>query len=148
MPNGLWYAGGVYTRESIKAGSAFSKGDMLALDSNSSLSRLNPYAIAAGALIGVADSDSTNSVDGLCNVIIPGPDTVFWSMCTASQTLLKGENSSISFDAAKPGRYWVDESTSTSGIVVVKGTNEIDQSSISHVLVKFAYAQTAQLDLS
>lgn len=147
MPNGFWYASGEYTMDERTAGSAFSKGDLLALDASSNLSQVNPYALAAGVLFGVAASDSTNSINGVCNVVIPGPDTLFWSRTTSGVTLLTGENSGVSFTAAAPGRYWVDESTGTVAIVVVKGTDAVDQSVESKALVKFRYAG-GELDLS
>lgn len=147
MPNGFWYASGDYTTDERTAGSAFSKGDLLALDGSSNLSRVNPYALTTGTLFGVAASDSTNSINDKCVVIIPQPETLFWSRTTSGVTLLTGENSGVSFDAAAPGRYWVDESTSTNAVVVVKGTDVIDQSVESKSLVKFKFAG-GELDLS
>ena len=147
MPNGLWYASGPRRMDERKAGSAFSKGDILALDSNSSLSRLNPYAIAAGTVYAIANSDSTNSIRGLCSVTVIQPTTRFWSMTTSGVTLITGEESGISFDAAKPGRYWVDESSTTPAVVVVEGTDRIDQSVQSRVIVQFKFADS-ELDLS
>jgi len=147
MPNGLWYASGDYHTDAIKPGSAFSKGDLLALDSNSSLSRLNPYAIAAGTVYGVATADSIDSIEDECTVLIPTPNTIFWSRTTSGVTLLTGEESGISFVAAAPGRQWVDESSTTNAAVVVKGTDRLDQSRISKVLVRLKYADS-ELDLS
>jgi len=129
------------------AGSAFSKGDMLALDSNSSLSRLNPYALTTGALYGIALADSTSSISLKCNALVIQPTTRFWSMTTASVGLITGEESGVSFDAAKPGRYWVDESTTTNAIIVVEGTDRIDQSVQSKCIVQFKFADS-ELDLS
>lgn len=147
MPNGLWYASGPRRMDERKAASAFSKGDILALDSNSSLSRLNPYAIAAGTVYAIANSDSTNSIRGLCSVTVIQPTTRFWSMTTAGVTLATGDESSISFDAAKPGRYWVEDSATTPAVVVVEGTDRIDQSVQSRVIVQFKFAGS-ELDLS
>ncbi len=147
MPNGFWYASGEYTMDERTAGSAFSKGDVLTLDASSNLSQLNPYALAAGTVFGVAVSDSTNSINGLCGVVIPGPDTLFWSRTTSGVTLITGEESGVSFVAAAPGRYFIDESTSTNMVVVVKGTDAVDQSVESKALVKFKYADS-ELDLS
>lgn len=142
MPNGLWYCSGPVETAEIKPGSAFSKGDLLALDSNSSLSRLNPYAVAAGTIYGVATCDSTQSIKGLCSVMIPLPNTVLWSRGTAGDNLVRGEESGISFVAASPGRYFVDESTTTNVVVVVKGTADIDQSVESKVQVRLKYADS------
>lgn len=147
MPNGFWYASGPCRRDERKAGSAFSKGDMLALDSNSSLSRLNPYAAVAGSLYGIATADSIDSIRGLCGCIVIQPNTYFWSATTSAVTLITGEESGVSFDAAKPGRYWVDESGTTLPVVVVQGTAQLDQSVQSKVIVQFKYADS-ELDLS
>ena len=147
MPNGFWYASGEFTMDERTAGSAFSQGDLLTLDASSNLSRLNPYAATTGSIFGVAPSDSTNSINGLCGVVIPGPDTLFWSRGTSGDTLIVGESSGVSFVAAAPGRYFIDESTTTSMVVVVKGTADVDQSVESKALVKFKYA-AGELDLS
>lgn len=147
MPNGFWYASGPREMDERKAGSAFSKGDILALDSNSSLSRLNPYALAAGTVYAIANSDSTNSIRDLCSVTVIQPTTRFWSRTTSGVTLVTGEESGVSFVATAPGRYWVDESTTTNAIIVVEGTDKIDQSVQSKVIVQFKFADS-ELDLS
>ena len=146
MPNGFWYASGEYTTHEGTAASAFSQGDLLAL-STSSLSRVNPYALASGVLFGVAASDSTNSINGKCVAIVPGPDTLFWGRVTAGQALGTGANSGISFATALGGRYECDASTTTNAFVVVKGPDSLDQSVQSRVLGKFKYA-AGELDLS
>lgn len=147
MPNGFWYASGPQRYAEIIAGSAFSKGDILCLDSSSSLSRLNPYAAAAGTNYAVACSDSTNSINGKCVVLEIHPLTRFWSRTTSGVTLIRGENSGVSFLATGPGRYWVDESSTTNIVFVTKGTAEVDQSVESKVEVGFKYAG-GELDLS
>lgn len=147
MPNGFWYASGPREMDERKAGSAFSKGDILALDSNSSLSRLNPYALAAGTVYAIANSDSTNSIRDLCSVTVIQPTTRFWSRTTSGVTLVTGEESGVSFVATAPGRYWVNESASTVAIIVVEGTDKIDQSVQSKVIVQFKFADS-ELDLS
>lgn len=147
MPNGLWYASGPKRMDARKPGSAFSKGDLLALDSNSSLSRLNPYALAAGTVWGVAAADSIDSIRDLVPAVIPQPGTYFWSATTSGVTLVAGEESGISFVAAAPGRQWVDESTTTNAVVIVEGTADIDQSIQSKVIVAIKYADS-ELDLS
>lgn len=148
MPNGLWYASGPYRTDERIAASTFSKGDLLCLDSNSSLSRLNPYAATAGTRYAVALADSTDSIQGgKCVVMQIAPGTRFWSATTSGVTLITGENSCLSFDATKPGRYWVDESTTTAMVVVVDGTAKIDQSVQSKVIVEFRFA-AGELELS
>jgi hypothetical protein len=147
MPNGFWYASGPYRKDERVAGSAFSKGDMLALDASSELSRLNPFAVAAGTIYAIADSDSTNSIRDKCVVTVIQPTTRFWSRTTSGVTLLTGEESGVSFVAAAPGRYWIDESTDTMVLVVTEGTDRIDQSVQSKVVVQFKFADS-ELDLS
>jgi len=147
MPNGFWYAYGPHRTEEVIAGSAFSQGDILALNSASSLSRLNPYAATTASVYAIALSDSTNSINNVCVVLEVQPGTGFWSATTSGVTLIRGEESGVSFDATKPGRYWVDESTTTNMIVVDKGTAEVSQSVQSKVIVRFKYADS-ELDLS
>lgn len=147
MPQGLWYASGDYITDERKPASAFSKGDLLALNSSSSLSRLNPYAIAAGTIFGVATCDSTQSIRDLCTVLIPGPSTLFWSATTAGVSLEAGDESALSFVAASPYRQFADDSSTTPSVVVVKGAAEVDQSRVSKLLVRLKYADS-ELDLS
>ncbi len=150
MPNGFWYASGPKEMAERKPGSAFSKGDMLALDANSSLSRLNPYAAtAAGSLYAIATADSIDSIRDLVPVIVVQPTTRFWSATTGLgvAVISTGTESGVSFDAAKPGRYWVDGSTATDVVVVVQGSREIDQSVQSRVLVQFKFADS-ELDFA
>ena len=147
MPNGFWYASGPYRTAEIKAASAFSQGDILTLDSTSSLSLLNPYASTTATQYAIALSDSTNSINGVCAVLEIQPQTRFWSRTTSGVTLIRGEESGISFVATKPGRMWVDESSTTPIVVVHNGTAEVDQSVQSKVIVSFKYADS-ELDLS
>ena len=144
---GFWYAGGRLEKEGRKPASAFSQGDLLGLDSNSSLSRLNPYAIAAGTVYAVAGGPSTDSIDDLCTVTLVTPQTYFWSRVSAGADITTGEESEVSFVAAAPERYWVEDSTGTNAVVVRRGTDIVDQSNLSKVQVVFKYADS-ELDLS
>lgn len=137
MPNGLWYASGPCRRDERIPGSAFSKGDLLALDSNSSLSRLNPYAAAASSVYGVATADSTDSIRNKVGCIVIQPNTYFWAALTAGQTPVTGTDSGISFATGLTGRYEVDGSTTSALVGVVEGTDRLDQSVQSKVLVQF-----------
>ena len=147
MPNGFWYASGPARMAEIKASSAFSQGDILTLTSASSLSGLNPYAATTATQYAIALSDSTNSIAGKCTVMEIQPQTRFWSATTSGVTLIRGEESGVSFVATKPGRYWVDESSTTPIVVVHNGTAEVNQSVQSKVIVGFKYADS-ELDLS
>lgn len=143
MPNGLWYASGPKRMDERKPGSAFSKGDLLALDSNSSLSRLNPYAAVAGSLYAVAAADSIDSIRDKVPAIVITDDTYFWAALTAGQTPVTGSDSAISFATALTGRYEVDGSAVTALVSVVEGTDVLDQSVQSKVIVKFRSATSA-----
>lgn len=146
--NGFWYASGPYRTDERIAGSAFSKGDLLTLDSNSSLSRLNPYAATTATQYAVALADSTDSIkDGLCAVMQIQPTTRFWARLTAGQTPTTGTESGVSFATALSGRYEVDGSSTTNIFVVTNGVAQVDQSVISRVIGQFKYADS-ELDLS
>lgn len=147
MPNGFWYASGPLEMEERIPGSAFSTGDLLALDSNSSLSRLNPFAVAAGTVYAIANSNSTDSIQDRVTCTLVNPMTNFWSRTTSGVTLITGEESGVSFVASAPGRYWVNESTNSAVVVIRHGTDYVDQSTESKVLVRFKYADS-ELDLS
>jgi len=157
MPNGFWYAGGeTHTfHESIPA-SAFSKGDLLLFDgSGSSLSRV-PFAAAAGLsandIVGVALSDSNDSIDDRVTYLRPGSDTIFWaSLASVDATALEpGTDSDIDFDVAE-GRYHLDpSSTATVRAVIVQGNTgvgAVDQSVQSKVLCKLIY-HAGNIDIS
>ena len=136
MPNGFQYARGSYEAEEIIPSSAFSKGDLLMLTSTSSVSRINPYAIAAGSeVFGVATCDSNQSIANKVTVLRPKPDTIFRVPVDAGSALTKGRSSGVSFVVAT-GRYYADGSGTTLPVAVVAGVAECDQSVQSHVLVR------------
>lgn len=150
MPNGLWYESGPYRMDERKAASAFSKGDLLTL-SSSSLSRLNPYAIAAATQYAIATADSTDSIkDGKCAVLVIQPTTRFWARLQAGDTFVTGTESSLSFVVGTDGRYFVDTTVSSGAscsVICVRGTDDIDQSVQSKCIVQFKFADS-ELDLS
>lgn len=133
MPlDGLRYAKGTVRMEAGIPSSAFSKGDILMLTSASSLSRVNPYAIAAGAEVeGIALADSIDSIDNKVTYMVPGPDAEFWLPTGTSSTLTKGASSGVSFIVAS-GRY-IAESGGTAVVVVTAGVADCDQSTTSKV---------------
>lgn len=147
MPNGFWYASGPYRTDERKPGSTFSKGDILALDSNSSLSRLNPYALTTGSVYGIATADSSDSIRGLSGCVVIQPTTRFWAALTAGQTPTTGTESGVSFATGLTGRYEVDGSSTTNAVIVVNGVDSVDQSVQSKVIVQFKFADS-ELDLS
>lgn len=133
MPlDGFRYAKGKALLDAGIPSSAFSRGDLLMLTSTSSLSRVNPYAVAAGAEVyGIALADSIDSIDNKVGVLIPGPDCEFWVPTNAGSTLTKGANSGVSFIVAT-GRYQA-ESGGTAVVVVTAGVADVDQSTTSKV---------------
>lgn len=136
MPNGFQYASGGCSMDARIPSSAFSKGDLLMLTSASSLSRVNPYAIAAGTEIyGVATCDSTQSIANKCTVLRPEPDTIFRLRVDAGSALTAGRSSGVSF-AVGTGRYYADGSSTTLPVSIVAGVADCDQSIESHVLAR------------
>lgn len=147
MPYGFWYASGPKEMDTRKPGSAFSKGDLLTLNSASSLSRLNPYAAASGTIYAIATADSSDSIDGKVTVALMHPATRWWARVAPGSALTTGEVSGVSFGADASGRYFVDASASTARVVVIEGTDKVDQSVQSKAIVQFRYA-AGELNLS
>lgn len=156
MPNGFWYAGGDYTTEEAKPASAFSKGDLLLLDSNSSLSRM-PWAAAPGMastdIAGVALADSIDSIQDRVPYLVPQPDTLFWASANSAHAgdVTAGDEVDINFAVAN-NRYYADPASSnTVRAVIVRGLGQdvisADQSVQSKVLCKLIY-HAGNLDLS
>ena len=144
MPDGFWYARGE-THEFAEAipSSVFSKGDLLTLDSNSSLSRVEEtFSSSADTIIGVALAGSDKSINDRVGYIIPGADTVFWASLQSvdGTALVPGLECDIRFALAE-NRYYVDpSSTNTISVVLARGdtgVGAIDQSVQSKVLVRF-----------
>ncbi len=155
MPNGFWYAGGdTHVFESAQPASAFSKGDLLMFDSNSSLSRLPSVATGTfgNDIAGVATSDSNDSIDNVVNFVVPGPDTLFWaSLDSASgDALLPGTECDVFFAVAN-GRYYVEPDSSASATAVIvrgsAGVGAVSQSVQSKVLCRLIY-HSGLIDLS
>lgn len=136
MPlDGFRYAKGTARLEAGIPSSAFSKGDLIMLTSTSSLSRVNPYAIAAGAEVqGIALADSIDSIDNKVGILVPGPDCEFWVPTNAGSTLTTGASSGVSF-VVGTGRYYA-ESGGTAVVVVAAGVADCDQSTVSKVRVR------------
>jgi hypothetical protein len=147
MPNGFWYASGPKRMDERIPGSAFSKGDILTLNSSSSFSRLNPYATETATVYAIACADSIDSINDKVPAVVVQPTTYFWGAVTAGSALTTGENSGVSFDTGLTGRYEVDASTTTLRVVVVEGTDRIDQSVQSKAIVQFKSA-AGELGLS
>lgn len=139
MPNGLWYARGPCGRTySAVPASAFSKGDLLMLDSNSSLSRINVLMASGLDYVGVAMADSTQSINNKVTALVPDEDTEFW--CSLSSAIgshvTAGTEGELLFAVAN-NRTYLNTSSANSVIArVVVGTPDISQSVQSRVIVR------------
>jgi hypothetical protein len=123
MPNGLWYASGPYEMDEAIPSSAFSEGDVLVYDSNSSLSQWD-ITEGAGDIVGVAATDSLNSFNDKCSYVKALPLTVFWSIATAGSAFTAGEEVDVDVDAA--GRPVLVTSANTARFVVELNTALLD----------------------
>jgi len=145
MPNGFWYAGGeTHVFESSIPSSAFSKGDILAYASASSLSRASEVFVAGENLAGVALADSIDSIEDKIPFLVPGPDTLLWASLQSNDAtaLTPGLACDIGFDVAE-GRYFVDPSSTNSVRAVIvrgnTGVGAVDQSVQSKVLCRLIH---------
>lgn len=137
MPNrSLWYAYGPReTREAVPS-SAFSAGDVLCYDSNSSLSRMPANFPVSLPLAGIARSASTASINNKVVYEVPQADTVYWSEATTGSQMTEGEPLDLEYTSAL---FMVSTSNNTGTVRIVRGTQDADGQSVqSRVLVKFS----------
>lgn len=131
---GVRYAYGTRVIRAAIPSSAFSEGDILMYDSNSSLSRI-PATFASGVdIAGVALSASTASYQNKVSYIIPMFDTVFMSECTIGSQFTAGEEHDFEYTSA---RFMLSSSTNSVRAVVLRGTADISQSQRSQCLIQF-----------
>ena len=139
---GLFYASGPLEQDTAKPSSPFRKGDILVYDSNSSLSRAADLP-AAGTIVGVADADSTDSLDDLVPYTIAREDTVFWSdISTAVASVERGEAKDlgyITFPDSNSSEWVMLDSANTPGVRVdhAGSTHDVIDSATSRVRVRF-----------
>lgn len=127
--------GPVYVREG-KPASAFSRGDVLMLNSASSLSRIPPLFPAGAVIVGVALADSTKSINNKVTYAIPHSETVFWSTCTPGSSFTRGAN--VNFNADAASHLIANGSTGTVRAVVVKGVADVANQSVeSRIQIRF-----------
>lgn len=146
MPDGFWYAGGPIWREESIPASAYSRGDILQLNSSSSFSRTpaTTWPTSGAVIFGVADGSSLQSISNKCTALVPGPTTLFWASCNTAlgSHLTPGGQYDVAFAVAN-SRYYVTSSANTPRVVVVRGTAEVSQSVQSRVLVRFLTSGSA-----
>jgi hypothetical protein len=143
MPNqGLWYASGPKEMREAIAVSAFSAGDVLCHDSNSSLSRMPagfPLRVA-----GIATSASTASANQLVPYIVPEADTIFWSEATSTSQHTRGARRFLEYTGAKFMVSNALSSQTTALVTVERGSEDVAGQSVqSRVLVKFLRTTSA-----
>lgn len=136
-------ASGGVLREEFKPASTFTRGDLLTLDSASSLSRINELMVTGNDILGVAASNSAQSINNKVVVEIPRADTLWWASCHSAtgSAMTPGQEFDVSYAIANGGQY-VTTSTDSVRVVIVRGTaghNAVDQSVESKVLCKLIY---------
>ena len=136
------HARGPKMEESAIPSSAFSKGDLLMYDSNSSLSRFQDPIVTVGLLVGVALADSIESLDDQVPYALAVPGSVWLSTATVASQMTPGAK----LDVEYTGSVFRVTSSATTPIVTISpggGTEQIrGQSNISRVLVQFDIDET------
>ena len=124
----------------IKPASAFTRGDLIMLTSASSASRIGELMASGNDIFGVAEADSSKSINNVVPVRIPDADTVFVASAHSAtgSAMTTGQEFDVSYAIANGGQY-VTTSADSVRVVIVRGTtglNAMDQSTTSQVAVK------------
>lgn len=141
MPNSFWYAGGPCETLHAKPASAFSKGDLLMLDSTSSVSRVNVLLASGVDWVGIALGDSNQSILGNVPYLRVDERTELWCSLATNLTshVTPGVEADILFSTANNRQYFDPASANSVRAVCVRGTAgplSVDQSVQSKVLVR------------
>lgn len=131
------HAGGPKQESTAIPSSAFSKGDLLMYNSNSSLSLFDDEVVTEGLLVGVALASSLESLNDQVPYSLAIPGSIWLSTATTGSQFTPGEKLDVEYTSSV-----FRVSTSNNSVVVTimagGGTEEIlGQSNISRVLVQF-----------
>lgn len=137
MIQGFVYSGGPFDILWGRPASAFSKGDIVQLDSTSSVSRIN--ILMTSDIYGVADAGSDQSINNLVPILIPTSATEFLaSVDTTASTLTPGVECDVLFGAGN-GRHYITSSANSVRAVIKRGNagdNALSQSNHSQAIVR------------